>query len=102
MPGDYRILLSLVLGGAVVVYCIFLFPALTSGDAGGSAEVSQAEFDAVVSQEMAFCLGQSSDMNCQCFAKMSGTIQVHDEPRVFGAVYADKQELARGQAEHSC
>ncbi|WP_223423705.1 hypothetical protein [Tateyamaria pelophila] len=102
MASDYRILIPLVLGGAGVVYGVFLFPALTSGGSGSSRAVTPEEFEAVFNQELDYCLERPNGLNCQCFANMSGTILADKAPKVFGAVYADKQELARGQAERSC
>lgn len=102
MASDYRLLICLVFGGAAIVYGVFSFPALTSGGSGSSSSITPAEFEAVFNQEMDHCLERPDDMNCQCFANLSGTILADKTPRVFGAVYADKQELARSQAERSC
>lgn len=102
MTSDYRLLAFILIGGAAIVYGVFSFPALTSGGSGTSSIISQAEFEAVFSQELDYCTARPDDINCQCFANVSGTILADRTPRVFGAVYADKQELARGQAERSC
>lgn len=102
MLSDLRLLVCFVFGGAAIVFGVFSFPALTSGGGGNASVVSQAEFEAVFNQELTYCLEKPKDINCQCFANKSGTILADKSPRVFGAVYADKQELARSQAERSC
>ena len=102
MPQDYRISLFVILIVALVAYGIFLFPALTSGGNAKSTGVNQARFDAVFNEEMNYCRSQSKDSNCRCFASISGNIMLQNTPRVPGAVYADKRELARGQAARSC
>lgn len=101
MTGDLRLLAFMLFGGAAIVYGVFSFPALTSGG-GGNTTVSQAEFEAVFNQELTYCLEKPADINCQCFANKSGVILSDRSPRTFGAEYADKQELARSQAELSC
>ena len=102
MPYDYRILCYVILISTAVILGIFSVPPLTSGGTRTKNGVSQATFDATVSQELAYCQTQPEDINCRCFANISVAILTHNEPRVLGATYADKQELARGQAGHTC
>lgn len=102
MPHDYRFCLYVILAGAAAIYGVFLVPPLTTGGNAGLTGISQTKFDETVSQELTYCLEQPNDINCRCFANLSGAILAHNEPRVPGAVYADKQELARGQATGSC
>ena len=102
MLHDHRILLSVVLAGAALVYGVFLFPPLTTGGNASVTGLSQTKFDAVISQELTYCRGQPNDINCQCFVKLSAAILAHNEPRVPGAVYVGKRQLARGQAANAC
>ncbi|MFT6022326.1 MAG: hypothetical protein ACI9PY_000435 [Ascidiaceihabitans sp.] len=102
MLKEFRMVLYLILGGSAVLYAVFSMPALTNGGTSNSLGVSQAEFDTAVTQELAFCQNQPDDINCPCFANLSGTILTDKEPRVRGAIYADKLELARGQAAATC
>lgn len=102
MPQDYRILLFAVLFGGAVIAVVFSFPALTTGGGTTAAGVSQADFEAAFSQELSYCQRQPQALDCQCFAGISGTILADNQPRVSGARYADKQDLARGQATSSC
>ena len=94
--------LCVISGGVVVMYGVFSVPALTSGSISMSFGGSQAELDTAISEELDYCRNQVNNFSCQCFSKLSGTILAHSEPRVHGVVYADKQQLARGQASRSC
>lgn len=102
MLRDYRISLYVILGGLVVIYVVFSFPALTASGNKSSTGVSEAEFERTVRQEMAYCRQQPEDINCQCFANLSGQILTHRTNKVHGATYADRQDLARGQAARAC
>ncbi len=102
MPNDFRLLFFSVLAGAGVVFTVFSFPALTTGGGFVVPGATEAEFEAVFSQELSYCERQPGDINCQCFANVSGVILADNAPRVPGARYADKQDLARGQAANSC
>jgi hypothetical protein len=56
----------------------------------------------VAKEELAYCRSNVSDVNCKCFARKSAQILVQDQPDVRGFVYADRLDLARGQASHTC
>ena len=99
MSYDYRILIGVLMAVGLVVYGVSQLPALTSG---GSAGVNEAEFQAAVAKEYEFCREQPQALNCRCFANISGMIQVQSVPKLPGARYANKQELARLQASDSC
>ena len=102
MLHDFRILCFAMMVSAAVISIVFSFPALTTRDGIGASETTQADFEAVFSQEYSFCEGQPEEINCQCFASVSRTILADNGPRVRGARYANKQDLARGQAADSC
>ena len=102
MSLEIRISLAVILTVSVIVYTVFFFPALTAGGYGNAKGVSEAEFAAVFAEELAYCRAQPDAVNCRCFAGVSGTIIVHKTPRVPTAIYADRKELARGQASASC
>ncbi len=102
MPYDHRIVVFVLFVGTAVVFVVFSMPALTSGGNQGSSGVSQAEFDAVFTQELAYCRAQPDAINCRCFANRSGIILTYKQPKVRGAVYAEKSALARGQAAQGC
>jgi hypothetical protein len=102
MPEGYRIFILATSIVAAVTYGVFQFPPLTSGGNASSTDLSQASFDAIISEELEHCRANPGAINCRCFANISGNIMGHAEPRVAGAVYADKRELARGQAGDSC
>ncbi|RFP91048.1 hypothetical protein DZK27_01910 [Rhodobacteraceae bacterium 63075] len=102
MPTDYRIYLFIILASGLIVYAVSFVPALTSDGSGGSARVDERRYEAAFSREMDHCLAQGGDTDCQCFASISGLILAGDRPALPNAVYADKRELARGQAAGSC
>lgn len=102
MPNDFRILFYAVLVSAAVIVLVFSFPSLTTRDNANTSGLTQVELEAVFDKELSFCESQPEDINCQCFASVSRVILSDNEPRVPGARYADKQDLARGQATDSC
>lgn len=102
MPTDFRIYLFIILASGLTVYAVSFVPALTSDDSRGNAHVELRRYEAVFSHELAHCLERSDDINCQCFASISGLIQADESPALANAVYADRRELARGQAAASC
>ena len=102
MPHNVRVLLYAVLVSAFVIALIFSFPSLTTPDTESISGGIQGELEAVFDQELSFCASQPDNVNCQCFANISRVILSDNEPRVPGARYADKLDLARGQAADSC
>lgn len=102
MPQNHRILLCIVIVSGLIVYGVSFFPPLTTAGTEDPTSSTPTRFDAVFSQELAHCQKSSYDVNCRCFADISGTILAENNPRVPGVVYANKQELARGQAMGSC
>ncbi|MBM1777720.1 hypothetical protein [Sulfitobacter geojensis] len=102
MQYNFRILFFMIIAGAVVVLGVFQLPPLTSGGNSGSSGLNEAEFNATLSEELAFCRKQPDAVNCRCFANKSAIIRTHRQPKVPGALYVDKEELAREQASQGC
>lgn len=102
MQHDYRIAIIVLIVGAAVTYGVFSTPSLMTTSAPSQSNVSQEEFNATVSRELAYCQGNTENINCRCFANKSGAILTETRPRIRNAVYADQTELARGQAANSC
>ncbi len=102
MPNDFRILFYAVFASAAVIVLVFSFPSLTTRDDASLSDPTGVGLEAAFSQELSFCASQPEDIDCQCFANLSSRILSDNEPRVPGARYADKQDLARGQATNSC
>ncbi|MDJ0820928.1 MAG: hypothetical protein QNJ09_03830 [Paracoccaceae bacterium] len=102
MPQDYRLYLGVILTGGLIVFGVSFFPALTTGGSGSATSSFGPQYEAVFRAELDCCRENADDVNCRCFANISGIIQADTRPRVPGAVYADKQELARWQAAKSC
>ncbi len=102
MTIDYRYILFAALACSTVIFTIFLFPALTSRDDLNFLGPNHADLKATVSQELLHCQTRPSDIDCQCFASISGAILADNKPRIPGAWYFNKRDLARGQAADSC
>lgn len=102
MAKEHRTYVAIIIIGVSLVFGVFLFPPLTSNSDPVVEGVTQAEFQVSVNRELAHCETQTSCVDCACFSSMSGYILSHKAARVPFAVYADSQELARGQASRSC
>ena len=100
MSFDYRLLALAVFAGGCVTYFVFFMPQLSDENANLSS--SEVEVAAIRAAEFAYCQTQHKAVNCQCFAQKSGAVRSHNEPHVPGMFYADKQDLARGQATNGC
>lgn len=103
MPFDFHIPLSVALVGGGIIYVIFMMPPLTNPDSAlSSTGTSAAQVEAIMVTERAFCERQPEAVDCRCFAKRAGAVLSHNQPQVPGATYANRQQLARGQAMRSC
>ncbi|MEL6619864.1 MAG: hypothetical protein AAFP16_13370 [Pseudomonadota bacterium] len=102
MLKEYRLYALMTLVGAGCLAVVFSFPALTTPEGPLGTGRSADEIEAVLAQERAFCEAQPQSIDCRCFVDVAGTVLLHNEPRVPGATYADKQDLARGQATDDC
>ena len=86
-------------GGAATLALVFSFAPLTGG---GSSATKSEEYVIQATAERTYCSSNLSDVNCVCFGRISGQILSDKQPKVPGAYYASKQDLARGQALKSC
>lgn len=102
MTHDLRIIVGIALAVSLVTYVVFLFPALTTSEAPGRTETSQVAFETLVQSERDYCESEVDNVNCRCFGDVSGLILSDTSPRVPRAEYAEKRELARGQAADKC
>jgi hypothetical protein len=68
---------------------------------GSSSELTSREVANSI-QEMSFCSANLEDVNCACFAGISGHILSQDTPSFRGSVSVDRFELARAQASEAC
>ncbi|WP_299602139.1 hypothetical protein [uncultured Tateyamaria sp.] len=100
----YIYLRYLAIIGTVVLllFGISFFPPLTSGGNSAGSGVSQAEYEEITGQELAYCENSAYDVDCECFAEISGHILSQQETKVPFAVYPDRTALARGQASGEC
>ena len=102
MQSSYPLAIIISLVVAAAVYGAFSATPLTTVQESSENTVSPEEFERTVSQEYTHCRSRGDGVNCACFANKSGTILTSNAPRMRGMVYADKQDLARMQAERSC
>ena len=102
MPGDFRTYLIMLAVGGALIFSVSLLPPLTSGTVSVAKGVSQAEFQAAVSQEMTYCEERADNLDCQCFADISGYVVANKRAAVPFTRSIDQTVLARRQAEESC
>ena len=102
MQLGWRFIVFMALAVGLVIWGIFLLPPLTTGGSGLMPGVSQAALDQAVRSERAYCEARGTSVDCGCFAGKAGLVIAAQGPRVPGALYADQQSLARGQAAQSC
>lgn len=102
MLQDYRIALAIIAATGFAVYGVSHFPSLTTVDSPAPNAADPARAAAIFGRELAYCQENAADLDCRCFADISGAIQARERARLSGWVYADKQELARWQARDSC
>jgi len=68
---------------------------------GASVDRTSKEVE-IGNQEYSFCQSEVSDVNCACFAGISGYILSQDVPEFRGSKAIDRSGLARTQAKQSC
>lgn len=94
--------LSIIGAVGAIVLGVSQLPPLTTGGTQASSGFSKAEVQEVIAQELAHCEANAAEVDCGCFAGVSGYILSNPEAKVPSARYADRLELARGQASRSC
>lgn len=102
MLKDANIAVWIGVAAVLVTAAVFRFPALTTGGSVPGVEVPEAEFQQIVQGEREHCDTNLAGVDCVCFAGVSGLILADQSARVARASYADKTELARGQAKDKC
>ena len=94
--------LGIICAVGAIVLGVSQLPPLTTGGTQAGHGVSQAEVQKVIAQELAHCEANAGEVDCECFAGVSGYILSNPEARVPSAYYVDRLELARGQASRRC
>ncbi len=102
MLSNIRFYLGLLLGSGLVIWAGSFVPALTNAGGVTNGVEDRQLYEAAFSQELQYCRAGQSDVDCQCFANVAGVVIASEEPRVRGATYPDRLDLARWQAEDSC
>lgn len=99
MLRNYTVHFFLIAGvaGALVIGSTFT-PVISRG---GSSEISTLEI-ANSKQEYSFCQSNLDDVNCACFAGISGHILSQKEPSFRGNYSVNRSDLARAQGMQSC
>jgi hypothetical protein len=96
---DLILYLGVGLGTIGAIAFGFSMPALT---ADATRVSSDGKFISIQERETLYCQASVLRADCQCFAHVSGYVLEQDAPRIRGAIYADRLDLARGQAAGSC
>ena len=99
---NVRLYAGLLLGSALAVWSASFMPALTSPTTVTEIELDEAVFEKAYSQELDYCRNESEEVNCRCFANVAGVVIASEQPRVPGARYPDRLDLARVQASDRC
>jgi len=99
MSGQFALVFYVFVGSAAVIGGISQLPALTEDPS--TVEIG-SEMQIILAQEKSYCQSYGAGINCQCFAEKSGQILAHSGSRDHRYLYADQQDLARGQARKSC
>lgn len=99
MINENIFLFSVCAGVASVLAIGLMFPPLV---ASGPAGETGATYQAHISNELTYCQANFRNVNCGCFARIAAHILSEEGPRVRGFVYADRSDLARGQAGSGC
>ncbi|MEX0367917.1 MAG: hypothetical protein AB3N22_17760 [Ruegeria sp.] len=102
MPSDIRIYIVMLAVGGSLIFVVSLVPPLTSGGSTYAPGVSQAEIEDAISTERAHCEELDANIDCECYAGISGYVRALEPPRVPFSRFLDQTELARGQAANSC
>ena len=102
MQNDIRLYLVIVAIGGSLIFAVSLVPPLTSGGSNLAPGVTQAEFEEAVSQELAHCEGLDANIDCTCYAGVSGYVRALETPDIPFTRSLEQTELARRQAADSC
>ncbi|MGP6088013.1 hypothetical protein [Antarctobacter jejuensis] len=76
------------------------FPPLTEG--GLARSVHPVVASGAAADPAAYCRENLSGVNCACFAQKAGEVLSKPYDPIQGLSYADRWDLARGQAGDSC
>ncbi|WP_147106493.1 hypothetical protein [Tateyamaria sp. syn59] len=102
MTGDIRIYLVMLAIGGSIILGVSLVPPLTTSGVEIAPGVTQEEFEKAVSQELDYCEGLADDLDCQCYADVSGYIRANESVSVPFTRSIDQTTLARRQAAEDC
>ena len=102
MLQQIRIAVFALLAMGLIFYGVSFLPPLTSGGSSSPTGLAQERYETVFRNELQYCRNNIDDLNCRCFAQISGMIQADVVHRTPGAVPMNKQALGRMQAEDSC
>ena len=97
-----RLYVGLLLGSAFAVWAASFLPTLTTSTTANNGLQDQAVFEQAYAEELSYCRAEEEDLNCRCFANVSGVVIASEQLRVPGARYPDRLEIARIQASDRC
>ena len=99
MASDVAIAVYVAAGVGAAIGTGFMFQPMTVGSGLGSTNEKTV---AAAQAEQDYCQSELSGVNCACFSRMAAHIKTDTRPKVENIIYADKEELARGQAKDTC
>ena len=99
MTKEYKSSALMVLATVIVLVIGFSFPPIISREGDKTPKL---EHQTIAKNERSYCRKNLDDVNCNCFAKKAAHMLVQDQPDIHGFTYADRTDLARGQASTRC
>lgn len=103
MAGDIAMMVKIVIGGAIAVAVVSIFPPLTSYEPPKPTKTSRTmPPSALQDNGLSFCRETMQGVDCGCFAQKAGEVLGSARERAAGWTYVDQWDLARAQATESC
>lgn len=102
MGREFRIILSVLLGGAALVLAVAQVNPLTSWEPPADARQTSSLPEVAKDGGYGLCRETMPGTDCACFRQKATQVLQENRPRVGGYVYADQWELAKWQARQSC
>ncbi|WP_299611851.1 hypothetical protein [uncultured Tateyamaria sp.] len=102
MPSDIRIYVIMIAIGGALIFAVSFVPPLTTGGLALAPGVTQEDFDDAVARELKHCQSLDADLDCQCYADVSGYVLAQETAPIPFTRSMDQTELARRQAAPRC
>ncbi|MEL7132854.1 MAG: hypothetical protein AAGK77_10610 [Pseudomonadota bacterium] len=102
MPSDSRIYVGLIAIIVTLIVAVSFVPPLTTGGVEVSSGAVREDIEVTVSGELQHCESLVDDLDCRCYAGVSGYVLAQERVPVPFTQTMNQTELARTQAAQSC